>query len=794
MTFQMREISLLLIIAIFGLLGCGTSQKSEKQSLKLFYNKPAKIWQEEALPLGNGHVGVMFFGGHSKERFQITEETLWRGGPGTGEKYNFGIRKGAWKSLEPVRKLLKQGKLDEAHELANKELTSIINDDEANPEMHFGDYGAQQTMGDLFVTVENHGNIEGYTRELNISDATARVRYKAGGVEYQRTYFANYPSKVIVYELESTDPKGTDYQIEFRSPHNKTVEAFNNGVYSYKGKVSGNNMGFEYRLKIHAGKGTSDFKNGILSVKGSNKLVIYQVCATDYKNEFPKYSGNDYMAANDKVLKAIEDRSLEELHKEHVSDYSQLFNRVSLQLGEPTGRDTIPTDQRLLQYFKTGNDLELETLFFQYNRYLLIAGSRPGTMPLNLQGKWNDSTNPVWAADYHMNINQQMLYWPAEVTNLSECHMPLLDYTESLVVPGQLSTKEFFNTRGWTVSTMNNPFGFTAPGWKFPWGYFPGGAAWLCQHFWEHYEFTQDKVFLKNRAYPIMKEAALFWVDYLIEDEDGQLVSCPSYSPEHGGISTGASMDHQMAWDLLNNCVKACDVLGTDDEFKAIAKTTRDKICAPMIGKWGQLQEWKEDVDDPQNQHRHVSHLFALHPGNQITVSQTPKLAEAARISLTARGDGGTGWSMGWKINFWARLKDGNHAYSMLKELISPFKLKELGTFINRGGSNNNLFTTHPPFQLDGNMGGLAGMAEMLIQSHEGIIEILPALPNAWDAGEVKGLKARGGYELNFKWENKQVVALSIKSNTNATAEIEVNGRLVKMNLPKGEWQELELK
>lgn len=788
----------LIIFFILALLFCGFSCKRKTQSidktLKLFYTEPAKIWQEEALPLGNGYVGVMFFGGHNKERFQITEETLWRGGPGTGEKYNFGIRKDAWKSLEPVRVLLKQGKLDEAHELANKELTSIINEDEANPEMSFGDYGAQQTMGDLFVKVENQGNIEGYNRELNISDATASVSYSAGGVEYQRKYFANYPSKVIVYEFESNDPKGTDYQIEFKSPHNQASETFKNGIYSYLGKVSGNDMGFEYRLKVDAGKGSTDFTDGTLSVKGSNKLVIYQVCATDFINEYPRYSGNDYVAANNKVLSAIVDRTSEDLYKEHVNDYHKLFNRVSLQLGGCAGKDTIPTDQRLLHYFETGNDLELETLFFQYNRYLLISGSRPGSMPLNLQGKWNDSTNPVWAADYHMNINQQMLYWPAEVTNLSECHMPLFDYTESLVGPGQISTKEFFNVRGWTVSTMNNPFGFTSPGWKFPWGYFPGGAAWLCQHFWEHYEFTQDKEFLQNRAYPIMKEAALFWIDYLIEDEDGQLVSCPSYSPEHGGISTGASMDHQMAWDLLNNCVKACDVLGADSEFKEIAKTTREKICAPMIGKWGQLQEWKEDVDDPKNQHRHVSHLFALHPGNQITMSQTPKLAEAARVSLTARGDGGTGWSMAWKINFWARLKDGNHAYSMLRELISPFKLKELGTFINRGGSYNNLFTTHPPFQLDGNMGAVAGMAEMLVQSHEGIIEILPALPDAWDSGEVKGLKARGGFEINVKWDNKLVVTLDIKANKSSVKEIKVNGEILEMKLEKGEWQEVELR
>ncbi|MCL3781051.1 glycoside hydrolase family 95 protein [Prolixibacteraceae bacterium JC049] len=784
-----------LMLALLLLVGfsCKTETPDEQKHLKLFYYEPATRWQEEALPLGNGYVGAMFFGDPEKERIQITEETLWRGGPGTGEKYKYGIRKGAWKALPKVRKLLDEKKFEEAHELANKKLTGIINVDEANPKMLYGDYGALQTMGDLFIEVANKGDVSKYVRELDISDATARVKYEAGGVKYSRKYFASYPAKVLVYELSSNDEAGTNYQITFKTPHIKKNEKLVNGYYSLKGEVSGNKMPFEYRLKIETDKGTVALNDGHLTVKGANKLVIYQTTSTGYKNQFPNYSGNDYVGHNNAVFSAIENKSAEDIYAEHLADYHQLFNRVSIQLGKNSDRDMVATKQRLLDYFKGAEDVGFEALFFQYNRYLMIVGSRPGTMPLNLQGKWNNSVNPVWAADYHMNINQQMLYWPAEVTNLSECHMPLFDYTESLVVPGKMAAKEFFNARGWTVSTMNNPFGFAANGWKFPWGYFPGGAAWLCQHFWEHYLFTNDKQFLKERAYPIMKEAALFWIDLLVENENGKLVSCPSYSPEHGGISKGASMDHQIAWDILNNCIDACNVLEADFEFKALATATRDKISSPKIGRWGQLQEWEEDVDDPKNQHRHVSHLFALHPGKQISVLKTPELADAAKVSLKARGNGGTGWSLAWKINFWARLKNGNHAHKMLKELIDPINYKDRSRFHDCGGSYQNLLCSHPPFQLDGNMGGLAGMTEMLVQSHEGVIEVLPALPAAWSQGEVKGLKTRGGFELNIKWNNHQLTALQVKASKVGVCPLKINGEVRKLNVPSTKWIDVKL-
>lgn len=613
----MKQISKLLVLTIVvGLIAC-KKEPDKKSNLKLWYNQPATDWQSEALPVGNGYIGAMFFGGIEKEQIQFTEGTLWSGGPESGEEYNYGIKEGAWKHLAEVRRLLDEGKMDEAHELANSELTGSMHKAE-DSKSQFGNYGAQQTMGDFYVEVHHKGETSDYVRELDIENAEGRVSYTVNEANYSRVYFASYPAKTLVYHFEAD--QATDYAFSYESPHTKNNESFKNAVYSFQGEVADNGMQFETLVKFET-DGTMNFNDGKVEVTGASYLNMYQVAATDYINKYPDYKGNDYQAENKKVLQGIECKSYEELYNEHQKDYKALYKRVDFELGENL-KDSLTTDVRLVEYADGANDLGLEELYFQFGRYMMISSSRPGTMPMNLQGKWNNSTNPAWACDYHMNINQQMLYWPAEITNLSECHEPLFDYMESLVEPGKISAKEFYNTRGWVVNTMNNPFGYTSPGWRFPWGAFPGGAAWLCQHLWEHYDFTQDKRFLEQTAYPLMKEAALFWIDYLIEDENGYLVSSPSYSPEHGGISRGASMDHQIAWDLLNNCIAASEVLGIDAEFKTEAQRIRDKISPPTIGNWGQLQEWKEDVDDPQSKHRHVSHLYAFHPGKQISMEK----------------------------------------------------------------------------------------------------------------------------------------------------------------------------
>jgi len=727
-------------------------------------------------------MGAMFFGGVEKEQIQFTEGTLWSGGPGAGEEYNYGIKKDAWKHLPAVRKLLDEGKMEEAHELANMELTGNMYK-APDSKNNFGDFGGQQTMGDLFIEVKHKGEISDYTRELDIINAEGRVSYNIGDKTFSRTYFGCYPSKTMVYRFESST--ATDYSIVYQTPHKKNKESFSNSIYSFQGEVANNGMQFETCLKIET-DGKVEFMENELLVSGAKHNTIYHVAASDYTTKYPEYRGNDYQAANKKALQNIDGKSFDELRKEHRIDYQKLFNRVQLDLGE-NERDSLPTDIRLNEYSNGIVDLGLEELYFQYGRYMMIAASRPGTMPLNLQGKWNNSTNPSWACDYHMNINQQMLYWPAEVTNLSECHIPLFDYMESLVEPGKVSAKEFFNARGWIVNTMNNPFGYTSPGWKFPWGFYPGGAGWLCQHLWEHYEFTQDKQFLEQTAYPMMKDAALFWIDYLIEDENGFLVSSPSYSPEHGGISRGASMDHQIAWDLLNNCITACEVLGKDNEFKMEAQSVRDKIFPPTIGSWGQLQEWKEDVDDQENKHRHVSHLYALHPGKQISVEKTPDFAEAAKLSLNARGDDGTGWSLAWKVNFWARLKDGDRAYKLYRRLLFPASSGEERLMGSGSGTFPNLFCAHPPFQLDGNMGGCAGMAELLLQSHTGILELLPALPSAWKKGSVKGLKARGGFEVSLEWEEGILLEAEVIASNQGTCKIRYGENMYSKEMNEGE-------
>ncbi|PCH78317.1 MAG: alpha-L-fucosidase [Flavobacteriaceae bacterium] len=750
----------------------------ENSPLEIWYNEPAIDWMTEALPIGNGYIGAMFFGDPFEEHIQFSEGTLWSGGPGSNKAYDFGIKENTAADLEEVRNLLSQGKNSAANALVKEKYTGgLQTGKQYNGD--FGDYGAQQTMGDIFIKVLHQGRVENYRRSLDISNALGLVSYQIKGESYTRTFFGNYPSKVMVYEFKSS--KKTSYEIRFTSPHVKVTVDFKNGVYSFRGKVADNNMGFETLLKIEAPKGKVCFKKGVIYVKKTKLFSVICTVSTEYTLRYPTYTGNDYIAKNKRVFKKIKKRTVSELKKEHVVDYRILFDRVQLKLGVEK-EINVPTNIRLKQYFEGNGDRGMERLYFQYARYLMIAGSRPNSMSMHLQGKWNNSTNPPWAADYHSNINIQMIYWPAEITNLSECHEPFLDYIESLVVPGKIAANSFFKTRGWMVNTMCNAFGYTSPGWGIPWGFFPGGAGWFSQHMWEHYQFTKDAQFLREKAYPVMKEAALFWMDYLTKNADGAWVSSPSYSPEHGGISTGASMDHQIAWDLFNNCIKATEILNIDADFRSKAMEMRAAILKPKIGKWGQLQEWIEDRDDPENKHRHVSHLYALYPGNQITTTDTPVLAEAAKISLLARGDSGTGWSRAWKLNFWARLKDGNHAHKMLSYLLKPVLSKKV-EMSTSGGTYSNLLCAHPPFQLDGNMGGAAGIAEMLLQSHTDVIALLPALPDVWSQGEISGLKARGNFEISIKWKKSKVYEFGVKGAPFEPVKIQVNGRVLDIHL-----------
>jgi alpha-L-fucosidase 2 len=711
---------------------------------------------KEGFPIGNGFMGVMFMGDPRIEHIQFSEESLWAGGPNSGTQYNFGLKVGAASYLPQIRELLYSGKAQKAYDLTQRWMTGIINPRES---LDFGDYGAHQSMGDLFVSVEINDFVYDYRRELDLNSGIGRIFYRDGETMHKRTFFGCYPYRTMVYNFTNTSKDGINYTLELTSPHIVDSIIFLNSALHLYGHLGDNNLEFITTLIIET-DGSIDYKGNTLRVSDAKNLTIKHLAFTAYAPLYPHYCSTGYLQKASDVIKQVEKVGFEELKQSHLEDYTSLFNRVSINISGPS-HDSIPLDRRMAKYAQGEVDVGLEQLYFQYARYIMISGSRPGSLPLNLQGKWNNSINPPWACDYHTNINLQMLYWPAEVCNLSECHRPLMDFLQTLVEPGQKAASEFFGTRGWIVNTMCNVYGFTSPGWELPWGFFPAGAAWLCRNAWDHFDFTQDTAFLSDIAFPLMKEAALFWMDYLVEDSNGYLISSPSFSPEHGGISSGASMDHQIAWDLFNNCAKAAKILSSDEREKLAFIEYRDRIYPPLIGHWGQMQEWIEDADDPENKHRHVSHLFALYPGEQVSPLKTPELASAALTSLNARGKGGTGWSLAWKINFFARLHKGNDAYGLLRHLLIPVETTAVN--MTEGGSYFNLLCAHPPFQLDGNMGGAAGMAEMIIQSHENMIFLLPAIPQMWPKGEVKGLKARGGFEVDLIWDDFKVKSVLIK-------------------------------
>jgi alpha-L-fucosidase 2 len=754
-----------------------TMQGAKSEPLKLWYDKPATDWMTGALPIGNAYMGAMIFGGTDTEEIQFNEETLWEGGPNNNSDYNFGIRKDAASHLPVISEMLKNGDIKGADQTAKRNLTGIIHPMEGQD---FGDFGSFQNFGSVKIVTANSGTITNYYRDLNISEATATVAYTAGKTKHQRTYFASYPKKLLVFRITNSNPKGVDYKISMEIPHQNIKHSFDGKTLTSTGNVKGNLLNLESRMRIDT-DGTIALDNNSLDIKSARQITIYLTAATDYANMFPTYRGEAPSAKNGRTMEAMAEMSYQALKAEHLKDYKTLFDRVSISLGSNNNLKGIPTDKRLENYAKGSEDPALEALYFQLARYYMISSSRPGSMPATLQGKWNNSNMPPWACDYHTNINLQMIYWATEVGNLPECHLPLAEYIKSLQTPGEKTTKAFFDMPGWTVNTMNNAFGYTAPGWGLPWGFFPGGAAWLCRHIWEHYEYTQDKEFLK-RMMPTLTESVRFWHHYLTADSEGKLSSSPSYSPEHGEISTGATMDHQIVWDLYSNYLKACNILNISNEFTSKTEADLKALYPLKIGRWGQLQEWKEDVDDPKSTHRHVSHLYGLYPGYQITPEATPELAAASKISLDARGDGGTGWSLAWKINFRARLKDGNHAHKMLQNLLKPVGSSGSG-FDNSGGTYPNLFCAHPPFQLDGNMGGAAGIAEMLLQSHLNEIELLPALPDTWLKGEVKGLKARGNHTVDINWNSGKLTSAMIKSPAEGKVKVRYGAKTIEVDV-----------
>ncbi len=779
---------LYLILFSLTLITC-TKTMNEKElnpSLVLWYDKPANGWTE-ALPVGNGRLAAMIYGGSKSDTIQFNEETLWSGQP-----HDY-ANPGAHEYFGKLRELLWAGKQVEAHKLGNEHFMS----------QPFGQL-CYQPFGNIFLDFQGHENAINYKRELNLEDALSRVSYEVDGVKFKRETFSSFPAQSLLIRLEASKKGALNFKVSLNSPHSDYTVSVEGDEIILKGKANNypkqtgrdgkpypvSKLTFEARLKVlnEGGKLTQD-ENGI-KVESGRKATLLMVAATSFVNY------NDISADPaercEKYLANLEGKTYENLKAEHIADYQQLFNRVELDLGSSEISNR-PTNERLIS-FKTDEDPSLVSLLYQYGRYLLISSSRPGTQPANLQGIWNNRMAPPWDSKYTININTEMNYWPAEITNLAECTEPLIKMVEDLAVTGQNVAKQHYNLDGWVTHHNTDIWRGAAPINNANHGIWPTGGAWLSQHLWWHYQFSGNKDYLRNTVYPILKEASVFFAGYLVPDPKNPkwLVSGPSNSPELGGLVMAPTMDHQIIRELFANTIEAAEILGVDAEFALMLKEKRAKIAPNLIGQHGQLQEWLVDKDNPNEQHRHVSHLWGLHPGSEIHPLTTPELAEACKVTLSHRGDGGTGWSRAWKINFWARLLDGNHSFLLLKNLMVPSISVETD-MRDKGGLYMNLFDAHPPFQIDGNFGATSGITEMMLQSHlrdengDFFQDVLPALPTALSTGKISGIKGRGGFEFTITWQDGKLVSVDVKSLLGKKLNLRYSGKQFSQETKAGE-------
>ncbi|WP_343303661.1 glycoside hydrolase family 95 protein [Chitinophaga niabensis] len=760
---------------LFILLSClSASVHAQQKSLKLWYDKPAKLW-EETLPLGNGRLGMTPDGGLTNEKIVLNDITLWSGSEQDANNYE------AHKSLPAIRKLILEGKNDEAQELVNRDFVC------KGPGSGGAQWGKYQTLGALEIHYNHKGGDavpKDYKRELSLDSAIASCSYTLNQVKYKREYFSSFDDDVDIIKISSDKSGMINCRIVINRPEKFTVKTEGQQL-QMSGQLDngtdGKGMQYLARVSVKLKGGNLRSDQNSLIIKDATELIIYVSAATDFR-------GNAFKEKTQQYLTGAMNKPYETQKARHIASFSKLFKRLSIDLGSGKIEEQ-PTDSRLAAFYKRSElDPGMAALFFQYGRYLSISSTRVGLLPPNLQGLWAKEINTPWNGDYHLDVNVQMNHWPVEVANLSELNLPLADLVKGLVKPGERTAKAYYNAEGWIAHVITNVWGFTEPGESASWGAANAGSGWLCNNLWEHYAFSMDLKYLKE-IYPVLKGSALFYKNAQVKDpKTGWMLTSPSVSPENtfylpngktASISMGPTIDNQIIRELFNNVITASTVLGIDADFRKELEN-RLKLVPPagVISKDGRIQEWIEDYKETDPQHRHISHLYGLYPASLITPTHTPALAQAARKTLEVRGDDGPSWTIAYKLLFWARLQDGNRAFKLFKELLKPTLRLDIN-YGAGGGVYPNMLSAGPPFQIDGNFGAAAGLAEMLIQSHDGFIDLIPALPDAWKAyGNVKGLKARGNFTVDMNWKDGKIITYRISSTKAKKVKVKVNGEI----------------